>query len=294
MKLLRILGGMLAFAAVLGFVANSAQARSSGNRNNRNDGYSSGPRRLINPDDENDKQKEEEKRKKEEEAKKLDQQRKQQAQAAKKAAAPKPQPAKQAVAQKPKAAAPAKKPAKAGNAQKTDDDLEKEADKLRAQADAAFDKGELMPGVKLLRQLTADYDGTSASKSAQDQLDLLLGTEPYGAMILSAEGDELFGEQHYRRAWNKYRALLARFPKSDQADAARKRLAEIDEGDLLSKSVYTEEELEDARLWFLAGNIHLENGRKPEAADAYRKVIEDYPGCHFANLAKGKLPETQG
>ena len=59
--------------------------------------------------------------------------------------------------------------------------------------------------------------------------------------------------------------------------------------------MYTEEELEDARLWFLAGSIHLENGRETEAKHSWRRVVEFYPGSPYAKRAESKLqgePQT--
>ena len=293
MRLLRIFGGALAFAAVLGFFTGTAQARSA-RSNDR-----SGKTRLIDRDknDENSKQKKQEQA--QEEAKKKAEEAKKKADEAKKkpvAQQPKPaQPARPAAT--PPAAKPtktAKKPARKGGPAKTDDALEQEAEKLWAEATGAFEKGELLPGVKALRQILAECDGTQAAQRAQDQLDLLLDHPQFGPMILQAEADDLFGEQHYRRAWNKYRALLARYPNAEQAAEARAKLAEIDEKDLLSKSVYTDEEIEDARLWFLAGSIHLENGRRDDALTAWRKVIEEYPGCRYAAMAEQKLDEALG
>jgi len=295
MKRSRTFLTLAALAVGLGFLASSAQARSS--RNNRND-QSNGSRRLVDRDwEEGDNNKRDEEKRKQEEEKKRKDEAKKKADEAKKntpaPSAPKPSQPKVTTVQKPAPTKIATKPGKPGTGQKTDEALEQEAAKLREKADAALGKGELLPCVKLYRQVLEEYDGTEAAKAAQQQLDLLLGTEPYGPMILAADADELFGAQRYRRAQNKYRELVQRFPTSEQATAARARLAEIVEKDLLSKSVYTEEELEDARLWFLAANIHLENGRRTEAASAYRKVIEDYPGCRFAAMAQERLPQAR-
>jgi len=287
---------------LLALVAPNGEARSSRNRRDRN----TGPYRLIGGDKDEQKRREE-KRKKEEEArrraqeqarKKQEEARKKQEQARKQAAARRAAPPKSAAAA-PKAAAAARRKAAATakkKAAKSDEAREAEAAKLREQADKAFEKGDedgLCAGVALLRQVIADYDGTDAAASAERQLDLLLEDKQLGPIIMLAEAQSEFDSMRYRRARNKFQALVQRFPDSEQAATARERLAEIERDDLLKKSLYTDEELEDARLWFLAGNIHLENGREAEALSAYRHVIEEYPGCRYARLAEQKLAEQK-
>lgn len=299
MTFLRPLAFLWALVGAFALLEATAQARSS--RNNRNDRYG-GTSRLISGDStdkaERERQRDEERKKKEEErnTKKDDTTKKP---AAKPAAPAKPTTvAKPAAPAKPKPTATAtRKPGKPGTGAKTDDAREQEATKLREQADKALDKGDeagLLAGATLLRQVAADYDGTEAAASAQQQLDLLLADPKLGPMILLAEAQEEFDAQHYRKARNKFQELVQRFPNAAQAADGRAKLADIETNGLLKKSLYTDEELEDARLWFLAGNIHLENGRKGEAATAYRRVIEEYPGCRYAVLSEEKLPGTQG
>lgn len=278
--------------ALLGaLLASDAEARSSGNRNNRGRN-NTGPYRLI--DREGDK-KSDRKRDESRNTKKQDDAPKSPPSVAKPPAAPTPRPATVAQAQpRPRPAAATRRP---GTPTKTDEAREGEATKLLEQANAAFDKGtedDLIAGAGILRQLLADYGGTAAASSAQQQLDLLLSHKDYGPIILLAEAQEEFDAQRYRRARNKFSELLERFPNSEQAAEARAKLEEIVRDDLLRKTAYTDEELEDARLWFLAGNIHLENGRAGEAAAAYRRVIEEYPGCRYAVMAEEKLPGARG
>jgi len=294
MRTFRGLGVLLVLGSVIGLVANSAQAR--GSRRN-----SSG-RGIVGSSDRNEererkaeerrKKSEEESKQRTEETKKRTEDRKKEVEARHKEAIEKAKAAtaKKAAPTKPKTAqGPKKNSSGTAKAGASADQREGEAAKLREQAEAQFEKGELIAGVKLLRQAIEECDGTQAAVGCEDRLEQLVATEPFGSMILLGEGEELFGQARYRRAWNKYRALLQRYPNSEQAAEARKRLDEIEANDLLSKTVYTDEELEDARLWFLAGSIHLENGRKSEATAAYQKVIEEYPGCRFANMAKEKL-----
>jgi len=288
-------------AALLAAVAAPAYARSSRNRSNRRGNSRTGRYRIIEDDrdDRDDRRKKqlEEKKKKEEEARKRAEERKKKQEDKKKAAQAKKKEAqdrKKAQQQKTaRKAAPARKtarkPATGGPAKKNGEQADAEAAKLYEQAEKLFEEGELLPGAKLLRQCIADYEGSEPAKDAQARLDQLLALEPYGPMILHAEADELFGAQRYRRALNKYHELLASFPNSEQAAEARTRLAEIRDGDLLSKTVYTEEELEDARLWFLVGNIHHENQRIDDATTAWRKVVENFPGCRYAKQAEQKL-----
>ncbi len=193
-------------------------------------------------------------------------------------------------------ATPAPKPTRPATGTKTNDAREQEATRLMAQATAELGKGTeegLLAGAELLREILAAYGGTDAAAIARQQLDLLLGDPKLGPMILLAEAQAEFDAMRYRKARNRFQTLAERYPDSEQAATARERLAEIERDGLLKKSLYTDEELEDARLWFLAGNIHLENGRKAEAASAYRRVIEEYPGCRFATLAEEKLPDTR-
>ena len=306
MRMTRLAATLVFSSAVLALLVSPAQARSS--RTNRN--RDTGPYRLIDRDDDAARKKKEDERKKQAEERKRiqDERRKQQDDARKaleaqrkasvekaKQAQQARQKAAQAKAKATKKVAARKGGKKAGKGGKTPtgDEREEEAATLREDADKAFDKGELLPGVKLLRQIVDEYGGTDAEKSAESQLDLLLSQEPFGPMILLGEGEERFGEMRYRCARNKFAALVQRFPRSEQAEAGRKRLDEIRDNDLLSKSLYTDEEIEDARLWFLAGSIHLENGRRGEAVSAYRRVIEEYPGCRFAKMAEEKLAAAQ-
>jgi len=308
MRMTRLAATLVFSSAVLALAVSPAQARSS--RTNRN--RDTGPYRLIDRDDDAARKKKEDERKKQAEERKRiqDERRKQQDDARKaleaqrKASVEKAKQAQQARQKAAQAKAKAKatkkvaarkggKKAGKGGKTPTGDEREEEAATLREDADKAFDKGELLPGVKLLRQIVDEYGGTDAEKSAESQLDLLLSQEPFGPMILLGEGEERFGEMRYRCARNKFAALVQRFPRSEQAEAGRKRLDEIRDNDLLSKSLYTDEEIEDARLWFLAGSIHLENGRRGEAVSAYRRVIEEYPGCRFAKMAEEKLAAAQ-
>jgi len=287
----------------------AALARSSRRTDRRNDNRYRGPYRLISGqrgDDKKRQQQEEQKRKKlleeqkrlmeerqrqrEEAIKRLEEMRKRALEAQKKAAqstARKPQPKKSTAAEK----------QGPGAQSQSAEEREQEAQQLVDEAFGQLQKGEpdaLVSAAKALRQVVNDYGGTPAAVKAEAQLDLLLTTEPFGPIILLGEGEEMFSAQRYRCAQNKYRALLQRFPDSEQAAKARERLAEIKENDLLSKSVYTDEELEDARLWFLAGSIHLQNGRRNEAIAAFRKVAEEYPGSRYAVMAKEKLETIRG
>lgn len=303
MTSLRRFGFLWIAPVILALVAASAQARASSNRGNRS-GRNTGPYRLIEGDTDSQREREEKRKREEEQRKQEEEARKKQEEARREAAAKKAEAAKQAAKPKPTAkptVAAKPKPAtagsKAGAGAQADDAREAEASKLREQADKDFEKGDeagLLAGAKTLRQILADYDGTAAAESAQQQLDLLLADQQLGPMILLAEAQEEFDAMRYRRARNRFQALAQRFPASEQAATARARLAEIEQNDLLKKSVYTDEELEDARLWYLAGNIHLENGRRAEAARAYRRVVEEYPGCRYAALAEEKLPGAQG
>ena len=286
----RVLIFLCTCAMALAFLVTSAAARGSSSRSNRGGDSRGGRYRLIEDDDdkrekERKKEGEEQRKKKKEEAKKRAEER----EAKKKAREEKKKAAKQKpkrTAEKPKAP---KKPDKSAAPRKKTKDAEAEATKLCEEAEAAFEKGELLPGVKLLRQVMAEHEGTDAAKQAEDRLGQLLGDERLGPMILLGEAEELFAAQRYRRAFYKYNKLLASFPGGEQAADAGKRLAEIRDGDLLSKTVYTDEELADARFWLLVGNIHLENDRHGEASAAYRKVVEDYPGCPYARQAGEKL-----
>jgi len=301
MTLSRVLRLVVASVAALVLLVDGAQARgSSRNRSNRNN---RGRYRLIEGDDdsktrreeERKKKREEEQRKKEEARKQKEQERKRAQEERKQAAEAKKREA--AEKAKEKAAAKAKTKDKGTSeaaARKNDQQKEQEAAQLVEQAEAQFQEGELLPGVALLRQCLDDYGDTDAAKAADARLAQLIDHEKLGPMVLLGEAEELFGAQRYRKAWNKYSELLSRFPDSEQAAEASKRLAEIREGDLLSKTVYTEEELEDARFWLLVGNIHAENERLGEAKAAWRKVVEDFPGCPYAKQAEGQLTATRG
>jgi len=297
MKPLRVLALFAACLAglwpVAGFAApdsNRSSSRSYGSRDSR----SGGRYRVIDDQDESEREqkakeqaqkREEEKKAKAEEKKKAQEEKKAEAEAKKQALEAKRQEALAKASQTPKTPA-----AKGEASSKADAEAkEKEAAALLAKAKEQFDNGELMGGVALLRQAIAEFGGAPSAESAERQLGYLMGQDQYGPAILLAEAEESFQAERYRRAQNEYIALLEKFPQSEQAAEAQKRLAEIQAGDLLSKTKYTEEELEDARLWLLAGNIHLENGRRTDALASYRKAIEGYPGCPYAQQAEGKV-----
>jgi len=270
------------------FLASTASARGSSR---------GGRTRIIDDDDNKSQKKREEARKKKEEARKRAEARKKEKEAKKeakkKALAEKREAARKKTAQAPK---PARKPkkAEAPKKQAKAKDTGADAAKLYEQAEAAFEKGELLPGVALLRQVLAEHEGSDAARLAEDRLDQLLGDERFGPMIVHGEAEELFAVQRYRQALHRYNKLIATYPDSEQAPEAQKRIAEIRDGDLLSKTVYSDEELADARFWLLVGNIHLENQRHADAAAAYRKVVENYPGCPYATQAEQKLAATSG
>ena len=299
MTLSRALRLVVASVTVLVLLVDGAEARGS-NRNNRNTN-NGGRYRLIEGEDdsktrreeerkkkreEEQRKKEEAKKQKEEERKRAQEEKKQVAEAKKREAAEK---AKEKAAPKAKAKGTPKAAAKKGDQQG-----EQEAAQLVEQAEAQFQEGELLPGVALLRQCLEDHGGTDAAKTADARLAQLLEHEKFGPMLLFGEAEELFGAQRYRKAWNKYTELLSRFPDSEQGAEASKRLAEIREGDLLSKTVYTDEELKDARFWLLVGNIHAENERRGEAKAAWQRVVEGFPGCPYAKQAEGQLTATRG
>ncbi|MBM4034219.1 MAG: tetratricopeptide repeat protein [Planctomycetes bacterium] len=292
MKLLRPFAVLAGSLAAFALIAPAAQARASRNtRGNRNGRYS-GPRRLIDDDKTDDNKRQDDSRG----TKRADAP-KQAPKPTAKPPAPKPPTTVARPATAPRPAAPKPTAAKPGTTPQDDEAREAEATKLREDADKALEQGteeSIVAGAGILREILSDYGDTDAASSAQQQLDLLLADPKLGPMILLAEAQAEFDAQHYRKARNKFQELLVRFPNSAQAADARARLAEIDQNDLLKKSVYTDAELEDARLWYLSGNIHLENGRKGDAASAYRKVIEEYPGCRYAVLAEEKLPGTRG
>ena len=303
MRFSRIFAALVVCAGALSLLVGSADARgsrrSSRGRNDRNN-REGGRVRLISGERETDQERrqrqqeekrarEQEQREREQEQKRLQQEKKRAAEQARREAA---QQARQRTAAK--ATSRVKSSGSPTPAAKKDDKSDEEAAKLYEEAEKQFADGQLLPGAKLLRQCIEEYEGTEGAKDAEARLDQLLGMEPYGAMILHGEGEELFAAQRYRRAWNKYHEVLNAWPDSEQAAGAQKRLAEIREGDLLSKTVYTDEELIDARFWLLVGNIHDENRRPGEATSAWRKVVEDFPGCPYAKLAEEKLAATRG
>jgi len=293
--------------------ATTASARSSSNRGNNNrPGERQG---IINKDT----RKEREKSKREEEKKAAEERRAQEKakkEEAKKAALEKKKQeaekrkadlaaAKKAAEEKRKART-AKTTEKKGGEKKGDakggekdsEAKEAEAEKMLAAAEEAFAGGkvsEVLKGVEVLRAIAADYGSTAAAPAAAERLEQLLTHPGIGPVVFLAEADQYFGAARYRQAMNKYNELLANFPASEQAAEAAQKIAEIRDGDLLSKTVYTDEEIEDARLWYLSGTIHLENGREAEAHSAWRRVIENYPGCTYAQRAEDRLkgnPQT--
>jgi tetratricopeptide (TPR) repeat protein len=297
-----LLATLLACVCALWLFAESAVARSS--RSSRSRDSRGGRHRVIDDIDERDrdrgKKREEDKKKGlEERKKKAEAKKKAKEEKKKKAAEKKALQAKRKeglgkakkLAKRPSKKTSKSRPAPPAAAGKNADTAarEKGAAELLGKAEAELGEGKLLSGVALLRQAVEGFAGTPAAEEAERWLAHLLAQEKHGTVIYLGEAEELFEAQRYRQAQNKYLTLLAKFPKSEQADAARERLAEIKEGDLLSKTAYTTEELEDARLWFLAGNIHLENGRRTKAVNAYRKAIEGYPGCPYAEQAAEKV-----
>lgn len=301
MRFSRLSSFLVVCGSALLLLAASVDARGSrnNNRNNNSNNSRGGRYRLIDDEADPRKKREEERKKKEEETqrKKEEQQKKKEEAARKKAEAKqKQQEAQRKAAEQAKPRAEAKKKAKGGEkaVAKKDDKSDEGAGKLYEEAEGQFEEGQLLPGVALLRQCMEEFEGTEAAKQAEARLNQLLGMEPHGAMILHGEAEELFAGQRYRRALNKYNELLAQWPNSEQAAEAKKRVAEIREGDLLSKTVYSDEELKDARFWLLVGNIHHENARGGEASSAWRKVVEDYPGSPYAKHAEAKLAAVRG
>ncbi|NQT86831.1 hypothetical protein HQ560_08715 [bacterium] len=307
---MRLYALLLALVTSLSVPPDAALAASRRNTGRNNNGpIRPGERRgIINDNTKNEREKEKKEQKKKEEEKRraddkrkkdeakraADEKKKQIAEKKKQAIAD----AKKAVAEKRKANAQKAAERKAGGKKggegpaKDPSFKEAEAEKMVAAAEEAFSSGkvsDVLKGVELLRTVTSEFGGTSVGPVAAERLEQLLSHQAIGPVVFAAEADQYFGAARYRQALNKYNELLARFPTSEQGAAAGERIAEIRDGDLLSKTVYTEGEIEDARLWYLAGSIHLENGRETEAASAWRRVIENYPGCPYAQRAETRL-----
>ncbi|MFP4057480.1 MAG: hypothetical protein ACLF0G_11480 [Candidatus Brocadiia bacterium] len=290
MKLPRLLVAALAGVLALSSLAAHAQARGRGRyeRGERR-GLISGKTTQERQREERERQREEQRRKAEELREKREEERRAKAEKRKaeaQARALAAQKAQAARSQRPAARKPARK---GGDAAKDDEAAEKEAAQLLEEAEKQFAENQLVPGVQTLREVLADYGTTAAARAAQARLDQLMALESLGPAILLGEGHAFFDESRYHRALTKYAEVLERFPESDQAAEARARIQQIREEDLLSQTVYTPEELEDARLWLLVGNIHLENDRAAQAKSAYRKVLEHYPGCRYAEEAEEQL-----
>jgi len=180
-------------------------------------------------------------------------------------------------------------PSKTAQAKTSQPDTgEQDAAKLIEQAEAKFAEGKMesiLQGAKLLQQAVDEHGATDAAAKAESRLEQLLAMPELGPKLMLAQANDLFAAQRYRKALNAFTALLDAFPDSAEAAEAKQRTAEIRNGNLLEKTVYTDKELEDARLWLLTGNIHNENSRPSDAGTAWRKVVEDFPGCRFAKEA---------
>ncbi|HUU99037.1 MAG TPA: hypothetical protein VM487_25165 [Phycisphaerae bacterium] len=77
------------------------------------------------------------------------------------------------------------------------------------------------------------------------------------------------------------------------ADAADQPVAPSAEGAAEDGQASDQNPDDMARMWLIIGNIHRLNGRSAEAADAYRKLVYEYPDSRFTQEARNKLGELE-
>jgi len=159
---------------------------------------------------------------------------------------------------------------------------------------------ELVPvGAALLSEaklLLAERDYVAAERAAEELLWQPSGVEPAAAWRVQA--DALYGRGEIEAALTQLRALVDRYPSSDEAPGALFRLASVrwnrdeDAAALIAfaefQRRYPNDHRAEAALYATA-RIHQSAGRSGEAIERYAALIKRYPGTKLAGDARWRI-----
>lgn len=160
---------------------------------------------------------------------------------------------------------------------------------------------------EVLKQVSKYHQASGEEKEKTEkeifkELDAILSTYPsyYAAVrALHVKADLLFEKKEYKAASELWETLAKKYPKSHLAPIALMRVAVCKEevGDLdgalqALKEVdtrYSKTFPETPHILFSMGRLYEAKGSYSEAANAYNRLVDEYPQSSWTKLARNRL-----
>ena len=201
---------------------------------------------------------------------------------------------------------------------KDKDDSEKEEEKPSAQqdqlkkAEKKLQDGDIIGAWSLFESISKQKDDEAAAKQAGESLKQIETKGQEEVKKAAAVDDPAEADRQLSALYKKYwrtpvkNALAdamkdvklrkaqkgAGAPADDAAGSAIPLMPPLEGGDAADQPA--EQNPDDlARMWLIVGDIHRLNNRPAEAADAYRKLVYEYPDSRFTLEARNKLDEIE-
>ncbi|MFN8627299.1 MAG: transglycosylase SLT domain-containing protein [Candidatus Binatia bacterium] len=159
---------------------------------------------------------------------------------------------------------------------------------------------DLMPtGAALLSEaklLLAEHDYRAAEHAAEELLVHPEGVEL--AAVWRVQADAAYGRGEVDASLAQLRALVDRYPSSEEAPGALLRLASVrwnrdqDDAALTAFAEFQRRYPEDHRIGeaiYATGRIHQSAGRDDRALDSFAALVMRYPGSKFADDARWRI-----
>ena len=161
-------------------------------------------------------------------------------------------------------------------------------------------QGKLGSAVRAYRECIRKFRGTDAAEKATDHLIALRKDtevrERLSAVLgrkLLATGKAAMEAGRYAEAAEAFDAIIARYPKTEQAAEAKTLRKKLDSDPDIAQRIREDRVSGDAtRLLAIADGLRR-NKRPRKALAEYRKVVERFPGTRFAATAKKRIAEIQ-
>jgi len=198
---------------------------------------------------------------------------------------------------------------------KDDDEKDKSEEKPSRQqeqltkAEKKLQDGDIIGAWSLLESISKQDDDEAAAKQAAERLKQIEAKGQDEVKKAAAIDDPAEAEKQLSALYKKYwrtpvKNALAdatkqvKLRKAQQkagttADAAGQPPALPAEADAGDGQASDQNPDDTARMWLIIGDIHRINGRSTKAADAYRKLVYEYPDSRFTQEARNKLDELE-
>jgi len=175
-------------------------------------------------------------------------------------------------------------------------------------AEKKLQDGDIIGAWSLLESISKQDDDEAAAKQAAEHLKQIEAKGQDEVKKAAAIDDPAEAEKQLSALYKKYwrtpvKDAIADATKQVQlrkaqqkagttADAAQPA-APPAKGDAADGQASEQNPDDMARMWLIIGNIHRLNGRSTKAADAYCKLVYEYPDSRFTQEARNKLGELE-